>query len=62
MTMRTIQYCNSDLFSPMLIPNISKYFCGNYDSDESDECDDYDPDEDLRMMFDEEDYDEMHES
>lgn len=30
---------------------------GNYDSDD----DDYDPDEDLRMMFDDEDYDEMHE-
>lgn len=37
--------------------NKSGYSMGNYDSDD----DDYDPDEDLRMMFDDEDYDEMHE-
>ena len=36
----------------------SRVNCGNYDGDD----DEYDPDEDLKMMYDDEDYDEMHES
>lgn len=43
--------------------NAMKMF-GNYDTEDDDEedNDDYDPDEDLHMMFDDEEYDEMHES
>lgn len=38
-----------------------KYNFGNYDGDDYENCDDYDPDEDLHMMYDEEDYAEQHE-
>lgn len=34
---------------------------GNYDG-EDDEESDYDPDEDLRMIYDDEEYEEIHES
>lgn len=37
-------------------PQCKNYRCGNYDCDDenSDTCDDYDPEEDIDMMFDEE--------
>lgn len=41
-------------------PNSMKL--GNYDSDENDADSSYDPEEDLEMMFDEEDLEEMHEA
>ena len=41
-------------------PNSMKL--GNYDSDDDDENSSYDPEEDLEMMFDEEDLEEMHEA
>lgn len=42
----------------------NNYRCGNYDCDDedSDTCDDYDPEEDIDMMFDEEDKAELYES
>lgn len=42
--------------------NYVNFRCGNYDGDDDETCDDYDPDEDLEKMFDKEDYDELHES
>ncbi|MCQ2172738.1 MAG: hypothetical protein MJZ17_08330 [Bacteroidales bacterium] len=41
-------------------PNSMKM--GNYDSDDDDEDSSYDPEEDLDMMFDDEDLEEMHEA
>lgn len=42
------------------VPNSMKL--GNYDSDYDDEDGSYDPDEDLDMMFDDEEFEEMHEA
>jgi len=39
----------------------TKLHCGNYDGDDDENCDNFDEDEELHMMFDDEDYDEMHE-
>ncbi len=39
----------------------AKLHCGNYDGDDDENCNDFDEDEELHSMFDEEDYDEMHE-
>jgi len=39
----------------------TKLHCGNYDGDDDENCSDFDEDEELHMMFDDEDYDEMHE-
>lgn len=44
------------------VPMFDRYRCGNYDGDNDETCENYDPEEDLRMMFDDEDYDEIHES
>lgn len=40
----------------------SKINCGNYDGDDYENCDDYDPDEDLRMMYDDEELSEQYDS
>lgn len=42
--------------------NNGNFRCGNYDGDDEETCEDYDPDEDLRMIYDDEDYDEQYES
>ena len=39
----------------------NQLFMGNYDDDYDDETSEYDADEDLEMMFDEEDLEEMYE-
>lgn len=41
---------------------VTKMSLGNYDVDDDDDESDYDPDEDLHMMFDDEEYEEMHEN
>lgn len=52
----TTGYYNNTLCMNRLTP----MSMGNYDSDDDEEY--YDPDEDLEMMFDEDDYAEMHEN
>lgn len=44
------------------LANCKIFRCGNYDGDDDETCEDYDPDEDLRMIYDKEDYEELYES